>query len=73
MRRVVVLDHTVQPFRGSRSRVRCQKFPNKPNGVFVPTKNTPANKKVKTITKDGLLKAVKREARKGSNKESGVN
>lgn len=58
---MVVLDHFVQPVRGSRRRVRFQKFTNKPRGVYKPT-----NKNVKTITKDGLLKAVEREAKKVS-------
>ena len=58
---MVVLDHMV-------GQHRCKKYRKKPRGVFRPT-----NKNVETITKDGLLKVVDREARKGSNKESGGN
>ncbi|CBJ27581.1 hypothetical protein Esi_0075_0067 [Ectocarpus siliculosus] len=64
-RRVVVLDHMVG---GESGGVRCNKYPNKPRGVFTPT-----NKNVKTITKDGLLKAVGREAKRVANKASGGN
>ena len=53
-RRVVVLDHMV-------GQHRCKKYRKKPRGVFRPT-----NKNVETITKDGLLKAVKREAERVS-------
>ena len=60
-RRVVVLEHMV-------GKHRCSKHTDKSRGVFKPT-----NKNVETITKDGLLKVVDREARKGSNKESGGN
>ncbi|CAM9279100.1 unnamed protein product [Pylaiella littoralis] len=50
-RRVVVSDHM-------RGKHRCKKNSKKPRGVFKPT-----NREVKTITKDGLLKAARREAR----------
>ncbi|CAM9813192.1 unnamed protein product, partial [Ectocarpus sp. 12 AP-2014] len=59
-RRVVVLDHMVV---GGSGTVRCNKYPNKPRGVFKPD-----NEKVKTITKGGLLKR-----RKGCNEASGGN
>ena len=60
-RRVVVLDHVV-------GKQRCNKHAKKPRGVFRPT-----DKKVGTITKDGLLKAVEREAKRVANKASGGN
>ncbi|CAB1112834.1 unnamed protein product [Ectocarpus sp. CCAP 1310/34] len=64
-RRVVVLDHMVV---GGSGTVRCNKHANKPRGVFKPT-----DEKVKTITKDGLLKAVGREATRVAKKASGGN
>ncbi|CAB1096952.1 unnamed protein product [Ectocarpus sp. CCAP 1310/34] len=60
-RRVVVLDHKVGLHR-------CNKYAIKPRGVFKPT-----DEKVKTITKDGIRKAVRREAKRGAKKASGGN
>lgn len=59
-RRVVVEDHKVGLHR-------CQIDPKKPRGMF-----TPNDDAVKTITKDGLRKAVQREAQKVVNKTSEV-
>lgn len=58
---MVVLDHMV-------GKHRCNKYAIKPRGVFKPT-----DEKVKTITKDGLLKAVRREAKRVAKKASGGN
>ncbi|CAB1116262.1 unnamed protein product [Ectocarpus sp. CCAP 1310/34] len=60
-RRVMVLDHMV-------GKHRCNKHANKPRGVF-----KPSDEKVKTITDDGLLKAVRREAKGVAKKASGGN
>ncbi|CAM9858565.1 unnamed protein product [Ectocarpus sp. 13 AM-2016] len=57
-RRSVVLDHMFRQHR-------CKKYANKPRGEFKPT-----DEKVKTITKDGLLKAVRTEAERVAKKAS---